>query len=284
MLTDILRLIRFDKPVGTLLLLWPTLSAVFVAANGHPPLYIVVIFSLGVFLTRSAGCAVNDMWDADFDKHVARTKDRPVASGRLTRKQALLCALLLSIIAFLLVLIYLKVTTIFLSMVALVIFMTYPLMKRFFPLPQAYLGIAFSIGILMAFVEITGQVTFIAWLLFVANLCWVFGYDTIYALCDKDDDLQIGIKTSAITLGRHTTLLVGVCYNIYILLLFWIGVSLHLGFMYYLGMVVITLLLVQQIKVLLSGDKKRYFKMFMLNNWVGMLGFITLSLSVSWKS
>ena len=277
MIKDYLSLIRFEKPIGTLLLLWPTLGALVVASGGTPPVYAVLVFSLGVFLTRSAGCAVNDMADADFDKNVERTKLRPVADGRISKTKALLFAAVLSLLALVLACKFLhNKYTMLLTLPALLIFASYPYMKRFFPVPQAYLGVAFSFGILMAFVEITGKVNFTAWLLFLANLCWVLGYDTIYAMVDIKDDLKIGIKTSAITMGKFVIPFISLCYTLFFIIFFGLGHVLHLNVAFYLCLSLAGGLLVYQVVFLLHKDEQRYFRLFLLNNWVGLGVFLGL--------
>jgi len=278
MLKDYIQLIRADKPIGTLLLLWPTLWSLFIADHGFPPLYAIIVFGLGVFLTRSAGCAINDVLDADFDKHVERTKNRPITSGRISKKQGLITCVILSLGAFILAYFSLSTATLLWCVPALVIFVTYPLMKRFFPLPQAYLGVAFSVGILMGFVELTGSISLLACLCFMANLFWVLGYDTIYALVDKEDDLAIGIKTSAITMGKQVMKFISFCYILFILLQFIIGLLLHLGMAYYIGLGVAAALLAYQIFTI--RQNKSYFPMFLLNNWVGVSVFLGVIVSV----
>ncbi len=197
------RLVRLDKPIGTVLLLWPTLSALWLAAGGVPDWRLLLIFSLGTFLMRSAGCAVNDYADQDFDRFVKRTADRPITSGRVSGKEALAIAAGLSLLAFLLIQ-PLNALVKQLSVAALLIAATYPYFKRFFAIPQAYLGIAFGFGMPMAFAAVQGTVPPVAWLLLAGNVFWAVAYDTEYAMVDRDDDLKIGIKTSAITFGACT--------------------------------------------------------------------------------
>ncbi len=273
MLKDYLSLMRVDKPIGTLLLLWPTLGALVVASHGIPPFYTLVVFSLGVFLTRTAGCVVNDIVDAKFDKDVERTKNRPIANGSISKVIALIIAIVLSLLAFILAYKYLHKHTLYLSIPALMIFISYPFFKRFFSIPQAYLGLAFSIGILMAFMEIKGNISLIACLLFFANLFWVIGYDTIYAMVDINDDIKIGIKTSAITFGRFVVVTIGVCYLVFFLLFFWLGSLIHLNMGYYLCLSLSGGLLIYQIIILLQHEEDKYFSMFLLNNWVGLILF-----------
>jgi 4-hydroxybenzoate polyprenyltransferase len=202
-----IRLVRLDKPIGILLLLWPTLSALWLASAGHPPFHVVAIFTLGTVLMRSAGCAINDYADRDIDRHVKRTAERPLTSGRIAAWEAVLVAALLAVVAFVLIM-PLNTLTKLLSVAAVAIAASYPYFKRFFALPQAYLGIAFGFGIPMAYAAVLGTVPAQAWLLLLANIFWALAYDTEYAMVDRDDDLKIGIRTSAITFGRHDVLAV----------------------------------------------------------------------------
>lgn len=269
-------LIRFNKPIGTLLLLYPTLSALVIAARGIPPLYAILVFSSGVFLTRSAGCAINDALDADFDKYVSRTKNRPVAAGKIKKNNAILISIILSLLALIISIIYLQPKTLFLGIVAGILFMTYPFMKRFFLLPQLYLGIAYSMGILMAFMEINSRLNVLSWILFAANLFWVFGYDTIYALVDKTDDLKIGIKTSAITLDNYVTIAVSLCYAAYFTAWVVVGIMLHLEILYFIILAWAGGLLLYQIVILTQAKSELYFRLFLLNGWVGLSIFVGL--------
>ena len=206
------KLMRLDKPIGILLLLWPTLWALWIASDGHPDWPIVGIFVLGTVLMRSAGCVINDYADRDFDPHVARTKDRPLAAGKVSKGEALLLAAVLALAAFLLILPQMNLLLIELSAAALFLAASYPLTKRFFAVPQAYLGIAFGFGIPMAFAAELDHVPLIAWVLLLANIFWTIAYDTEYAMVDREDDLKIGIKTSAITFGKNDVLIVMACY------------------------------------------------------------------------
>ena len=206
-----LDLIRWDRPAGWLLLLWPTLSALWIAAQGFPGWHLLIVFTLGTFLMRSAGCCVNDVADREFDKHVKRTAQRPVTSGALSVKQALLFGAVLALLAFALVLTTSAVATAW-SFAALAIALAYPYAKRYVSMPQAVLGVAFSFGIPMAFAAVQSQVPPLAWVLLLGNLFWVLAYDTEYAMVDRDDDLRIGMKTSAITLGRADVAVVMSCY------------------------------------------------------------------------
>src|SRR5450830_1902000 len=206
-----LRLVRLHKPIGILLLLWPTLMALWLAADGRPDWRIVAIFTVGTILMRSAGCAINDYADRDFDKHVKRTVDRPLTAGKIKSWEALMVAGVLALVSFLLIL-PLNGLTRQLSVAALVVAGSYPYFKRFFAIPQAYLGIAFGFGIPMGFAAIQGPVPLAAWLMLVANIFWAVAYDTEYAMVDRDDDLKLGMKTSAITFGRFDVLAVMLCY------------------------------------------------------------------------
>lgn len=275
-----LALIRLDKPIGTLLLLWPTLAALFIASHGQPPFIVVIVFVFGVFLTRSAGCAINDFADSELDKDVERTGKRPVASGLISKKEALFVAAFLSLIAFGLAWCFLKPNTLLMSVPALLLFVLYPFTKRFFAYPQFILGITFSFGILMAFMEVVGHITYSGWLLFLANLFWVFGYDTIYALVDKKDDLKLGIKTSAISLGSMVAKAVLISYFVFVALMVLLGLENNFGDLYYLSIVIVTSLLALQVKVLFDKKENSYFNMFLLNNWVGCILFVGIFLSL----
>jgi len=222
------RLVRLDKPIGSLLLLWPTLCALWLASNGHPDPLLVVIFSIGTVLMRSAGCAINDFADRDFDRHVKRTAERPLTSGQISAREALSIAVVLALISYALIL-PLNALTQQLSVLAVVVAGTYPYFKRFFALPQAYLGIAFGFGIPMAYAAVQNTVPLEAWLLLVANVFWALAYDTEYAMVDRDDDLLIGIRTSAITFGRFDVMAVMLSYGIHLILVGVVGYRYQLG-------------------------------------------------------
>jgi 4-hydroxybenzoate polyprenyltransferase len=268
---------RLDKPIGILLLLWPTLWGLWLAAGGFPDLNILVIFLLGTILMRSAGCVVNDYADRDFDPHVERTKNRPMATGMVRTKEALLLAAGLSLIAFLLIL-PLNRLTLELSVLALFLAASYPFTKRFFAMPQAYLGIAFSFGIPMAFAAQTGGVPFIAWVLMAANLFWVIAYDTEYAMVDKVDDLKIGIRTSAITFGNFDVLGVMLCHAGFLGTMAALGLIQNLGILYYAGLAVSLGLIIYQYCLIHDRDRGRCFKAFLHNNWVGAAVFAGIAL------
>ena len=266
------RLMRLDKPIGTLLLLWPTLWALWLASNGAPEGRIVWIFALGTLLMRSAGCVMNDLADVRFDAKVERTRDRPLATGALARREALILAAVLVLASFALVL-SLNRLTVLLSFAALGLAATYPLTKRFFTLPQAYLGIAFGFGIPMGYAAILGTIPPEGWWLLLANIFWAIAYDTEYAMVDREDDLRIGIKTAALTLGRYDVLGVMICYGAMLALLAGIGLRHGLGPSYYLGLAAAAGLVVYHYRLIRSRDRAACFKAFNHNNWVGAVIF-----------
>ena len=225
------RLMRLDKPIGILLLLWPTLWALWIAGQGQPDWRLLIVFVAGTVLMRSAGCVMNDVADSQYDGLVERTQNRPLAKQEVSKKEAVLLAAALSLVAFALVC-ALNRYTIALSLVALFLAMTYPLTKRFFALPQAYLGIAFAWGIPMAFAATSNSIPDLAWVLLLANVCWAIAYDTEYAMVDRDDDLKIGLRSSAITFGRFDVLAVMICYALSLLVLASAGLMAHLGYLY----------------------------------------------------
>lgn len=271
------QLMRLDKPIGILLLLWPMLWGLWFAAQGLPDGRILVIFVLGTVLMRSAGCVINDFADRKIDPHVERTKNRPMAAGRVGSKEALLLAAGLSLIAFLLIL-PLNQLTILLSVPALFLAASYPFTKRFFAMPQAYLGIAFSFGIPMAFAAQTGSLPPLLWILMLANLFWVIAYDTAYAIVDKPDDLKIGIKTSAITFGRFDVLGVMACHACFIAIMLVIGQLQQMNLAYYAGLIAASGLMAYQYTLIRNRDRALCFKAFLHNNWVGMAVFAGIAL------
>lgn len=266
------RLTRLDKPIGTLLLLWPTLSALWLATFGSPSWVVVGIFALGTLLMRSAGCAFNDHADRDFDAHVARTADRPLPRGEIAPWEALAVAAALAACAFLLVL-PLNRRTILLSVPALLIAIAYPYFKRFFALPQAFLGIAFSFGIPMAFASVFREVTPLGWALFAINLFWVMAYDTEYAMVDRDDDLKLELKTSAIAFGRFDVLVVMLCYAVYLAGLTWIGRERQMGPLFYVGILAATLLALWHYLLIRKRERNGCFRAFLGNHWLGLAVF-----------
>ncbi len=266
------RLVRLDKPIGSLLLLWPTLTALWLAADGAPAWWLVVIFTLGTVLMRSAGCAINDYWDRDFDRHVERTRERVLTTRQIGDREALAVAALLALLAFLLVL-PLPPLVWLLAVVALFIAISYPLLKRIFGLPQAYLGIAFGFGIPMAFAAVQQAVPLEAWILLLSNVFWALAYDTEYAMVDRPDDLKLGLKTAAITFGRFDVVLVGVCYAITLLLLAWVGWRMALAWPWYLGLLAAGLIAVRHMFWIRGRDRTLCFRAFLNNTWFGFAVF-----------
>ena len=266
------RLTRLDKPVGTLLLLWPTLTALWIASAGKPGWLHFAIFVTGTLLMRSAGCAVNDVADRDFDGHVKRTADRVVASGRVSPGEALLVATALTLLAALLLL-PLNLLSFTLALVGVLVASTYPLFKRFFPLPQAYLAIAFSFGIPMAFAAVLGRVPAVGWWLFAANLFWVVAYDTEYAMVDRDDDVKLGIRSSAILFGRADVAAVMACYGLHFSLLLVVGALIGARWPFYAGWAAAVLIALYHYALIRTRDRERCFRAFRHNQWVGLAVF-----------
>jgi 4-hydroxybenzoate polyprenyltransferase len=263
-----LRLVRMDKPIGSLLLLWPTLNALWIASDGHPSPMLLVIFILGTLLMRSAGCAINDYADRDFDKHVKRTENRPITSGKIAPWEAVALAAALSLIAFLLIL-PLNALTKELSVFALFVAGSYPFTKRFFAIPQAYLGIAFGFGIPMAFAAIQDHVPLLAWIMLVANVFWSVAYDTEYAMVDRDDDIKIGIRTSALTFGRYDVLAIMFCYAVTLGIYVWIGMALQFGALYWIGWTAAFGCAIYHYTLIKNRERMPCFAAFKHNNWLG---------------
>ncbi|WP_137719524.1 4-hydroxybenzoate octaprenyltransferase [Methylobacillus flagellatus] len=273
-----LRLMRLDKPIGILLLLWPTLWALWIAAQGKPELNMLGVFVLGTVLMRSAGCVMNDIADRNFDAHVQRTRLRPLAAKQVSVREALLLTLLLVALAFALVL-QLNALTVALSFPALFLAASYPLTKRFLAIPQAYLGIAFGFGIPMAFAAQTGEVPAIAWWMLLANVCWAIAYDTEYAMVDREDDLKIGIRSSAICFGRYDVLAIMVCYALTLLLLAYVGRQSGLGWPYALGLLAAGAIAVYHYWLIRQREPSACFRAFLHNNWLGAVIFAGVVLS-----
>lgn len=263
-----LRLMRLDRPIGILLLLWPTLWGLWIAADGVPPAYVLFAFVAGTVLMRSAGCVVNDFADRNFDGFVERTRARPLATGAVTPQEALLLAAALALLALLLVL-PLDRLVLWLSIPAVLLAASYPFTKRFLAIPQAYLGIAFGFGIPMGFAAVQGDVPGIAWLMLVANVFWAMAYDTEYAMVDRPDDLKIGIKSAAITFGRFDVAAVMACYAVTLALLAAVGRLGGLGAFYYLGIGLAALIAIYHYILIRDRDRPRCFKAFLHNNWLG---------------
>ncbi len=266
------KLMRLDKPIGTLLLMWPTLWAQWLASNGSPSWLILWIFVMGVVLMRSAGCVINDYADRDFDPHVARTRDRPLATGKVSPKEALWLAAGLSLLAFLLIL-PLDTLVLKLSVVALFLAASYPFTKRFFAIPQAYLGIAFGFGIPMSYAALWGEVPLEAWILLAANVFWAVAYDTEYALVDRADDLKIGIKTSAITFGRYDLAAIALSYAATLGLLGWVGWQRGMGMAFYSGLAIAAAIALYHMKLIRHREPRQCFRAFLHNTWFGAAVF-----------
>ncbi len=276
-----LQLIRWDRPAGWLLLLWPTLSALWVAGHGFPGWHMVLVFTLGTFLMRSAGCCINDVADRDFDRHVKRTAGRPVTSGEVSAKEALVLGALLALLAFGLVLTTNR-TAIAWSFAALAITLAYPFAKRFVAMPQAVLGVAFSFGIPMAFAAAQSRVPLLAWVLLLGNLFWVIAYDTEYAMVDRDDDLRIGLKTSAITFGRFDVAAVMFCYAAFLciwVLALWPQTQSWPSWLFLLGIAAAALQALWHFTLIRKRERDGCFRAFRLNHWLGFAVFAGIALS-----
>jgi 4-hydroxybenzoate polyprenyltransferase len=271
------RLIRLDKPIGILLLLWPTLTALWIAARGRPTVELLLVFTVGTTLMRSAGCAVNDWADRGFDAHVKRTSARPLAVGEIAPWEALAVGALLAFCAFLLIL-GVNRTTILLSLPAPAIAFAYPFFKRFFALPQAFLGIAFSFGIPMAFAAALDTVPPIAWWLLLLNLFWVIAYDTEYAMVDRDDDLRLGLRTSAIAFGRFDVAAVMACYAVYLGGMAWVGAARGFGPLYYCGLAAALACALWHWKLIRTRTRDGCFRAFLHNHWLGLAVFAGVAL------
>ena len=272
------RLMRTDKPIGALLLLWPTLWALWLAVPGLPPLWILAVFVAGVWLMRAAGCVVNDYADRKFDGHVKRTAHRPLPSGDVTEKEARTLFVVLVMLAFLLVL-TLNTMTILLSVAALALAWVYPFMKRYTHLPQVVLGAAFGWSIPMAFAAVSESLPLSCWLMFLANILWAVAYDTQYAMVDRDDDLKIGIKSTAILFGQYDKLIIGILQVAVLALMVTIGMMNHLDWAFYWSIAVAGALFVYQQKLIKDRERDACFKAFMNNNYVGLVLFLGLAMS-----
>ena len=276
------RLVRLDKPIGILLLLWPTLGALWIASEGRPDWKLVLIFVLGTVLMRSAGCAINDFADRDFDRFVQRTADRPLTSGQIAPWEAVMVAIVLSLLSLALIL-PLNALTLQLSVFAVIIAASYPYFKRFFALPQAYLGVAFGFGIPMAFAAVQDAVPATAWVLLVANVFWALAYDTEYAMVDRDDDLKIGIRTSAITFGRHDVFAVMLCYALALSIILATGWHSGLRGVFVAGMLAAAACAVYHYRLIRHRDRDGCFAAFRHNNWLGGAVFAGIALDYAWR-
>jgi 4-hydroxybenzoate polyprenyltransferase len=267
-----MRLMRLHRPIGSFLLLWPTLWALWLAADGHPTPKLFVIFVAGVFIMRSAGCIMNDFADRNFDPHVKRTRERPLATREVNIYEAMVLFVVLGLIAFGLVL-TLNWLTVGLAVIGLILAMSYPFMKRYTYLPQPYLGLAFGWGIPMAYAAVTGQVPTVAWLIFIANIIWSTVYDTMYAMVDRSDDLKIGVKSTAILFGDLDRLIVGLLQVLLLLTLLLIGHRLRLSGAYYAGLLFAAGFAVYEQHLIRRRDPQRCFQAFLNNNWFGAAVF-----------
>ena len=267
-----IQLVRLDKPVGILLLLWPTLIALWLAAKGIPDPSVLFVFVMGVILMRSAGCAINDYADREIDKKVKRTQHRPLASGKITEKETLLVFASLSLIAFILVL-FMNKLTIMMSFIGIILAASYPFMKRYHYLPQVHLGAAFGWAAPMAYAAQANEVTEITWLIFIATVLWATVYDTMYAMVDYDDDIKIGVKSTAILFGNQDKLIIGFIQILLILNLLLIGHRAELGIFYYLGVAIASLLAIYQQLLIHNRDRKLCLLAFLNNNWFGFVLF-----------
>ena len=272
-----IRLMRIDKPIGTFLLLWPTLWALWFASKGQPDPFILLVFVAGVFLMRAAGCVINDFADRKVDGKVKRTANRPLVTGEVSSKQALALFFVLISLAFTLVL-TLDWNTIALSVVALFLAAIYPFMKRYTHLPQVFLGAAFGWAIPMVYMASTGAIPIEAWLLFIANILWVLSYDTMYAMVDHDDDIKAGIKSTAVLFGKFTPFWLSLFQVFFIVLMFQIGLMNLMGIYYYIAIIISLFLGLYQQKLIQVGQRELYFKAFLNNNMLGAVIFLGLFL------
>ncbi|UCV07593.1 4-hydroxybenzoate octaprenyltransferase [Dechloromonas denitrificans] len=271
------KLMRLDKPIGILLLFWPTMWALWLSSLGRPNWLVVWVFALGTVLMRSAGCVINDYADREFDRHVERTKDRPLTAGKVTTKEAFALFAGLSLTAFALVVMLGNSLVVWLSLPAVFLAASYPFTKRFFAIPQAYLGIAYGFGIPMAYAAHLGSVPAEAWWLLLANIFWAVAYDTEYAMVDRNDDLKIGIKTSAITFGRFDVAAVMFCYAMTLGIIGWVGTSLHLGWAFYAGLLVAAGIFGVHYIWIRGRERMACFKAFLHNNWAGLAIFVGIA-------
>ncbi|MDB4026531.1 4-hydroxybenzoate octaprenyltransferase [Candidatus Thioglobus sp.] len=278
-----IRLMRLDKPIGSLLLLWPTYWALFLSADGWPDLDILFIFTSGVFIMRTAGCVINDFADRKIDKHIIRTQQRPLATGEISSNSALVLFGLLLLIALGLVL-QTNILTIKLSFIAVLLATLYPFTKRWTNLPQLVLGAAFGMSVPMAFSAQTGVVPLTAWLVFIATLVWTLIYDTFYAMADRDEDLKIGVKSTAILFAKYDQIIITLLQILLIIVLILIGNVFDLGLIYDFSLVIISFFMIYHQFLLKKRQKEEYFKAFLNNNFIGMTAFLGIFLSVIIKS
>ncbi|MBN7770242.1 4-hydroxybenzoate octaprenyltransferase [Marinobacter daepoensis] len=280
-LADYARLLRIDRPIGTLLLLWPTYWALWLAAEGMPSITNILIFTLGVFFMRAAGCAINDFADRDWDRHVERTKDRPLTTGRVHAWEAVALFAGLGLVSFLMVVLFTNPLTLYLSFGGAFLAFIYPFMKRYTHLPQLFLGAAFSWAIPMAWGAESGQLNQLTWLLFTANVLWTVAYDTFYAMVDRDDDLAVGIKSTAILFGDADRAIIGVLQVLVLLILVMVGLQADLGALYYMGITAMAALFAYHQFLARERSREGCFKAFLGNNWAGFAVFLGLALDLA---
>ncbi len=280
-LTDYARLLRIDRPIGSLLLLWPTYWALWLAGDGNPGIGNVIVFTLGVFFMRAAGCAINDYADRDWDKHVNRTRDRPLTAGRIQAREAVALFAGLCLISFLMVVLFSNTLTLYLSFGGVLLAFIYPFMKRYTHLPQLFLGAAFSWAIPMAWAAEVNELSQLTWLLFTANVLWAVAYDTLYAMVDRDDDLKVGIKSTAILFGDADKAIVGMLQALVILILVMVGHRAELGLFYYLGVTAMAGLFAYHQYLIRDRARDGCFKAFLNNNWAGFAVFAGLVTDLS---
>ena len=280
-LADYARLLRIDRPIGTLLLLWPTYWALWLAAEGAPSFANLLIFTLGVFFMRAAGCAINDFADRDWDRHVKRTKDRPLTAGRVRAWEAVALFAGLCLVSFLMVVLFTNSLTLYLSFGGALLAFIYPFMKRYTHLPQLFLGAAFSWAIPMAWAAEANQLSQLTWLLFTANVLWTVAYDTLYAMVDRDDDLKVGIKSTAILFGDADRAIIALLQTMVVVILVMVGQRAELGSFYYLGVVAMATLFVYHQYLARERNREGCFKAFLNNNWAGFAVFLGLALDLA---
>ncbi|WP_207924310.1 MULTISPECIES: 4-hydroxybenzoate octaprenyltransferase [unclassified Marinobacter] len=280
-LIDYAKLLRIDRPIGTLLLLWPTYWALWLAGDGSPSMANVIIFTLGVFMMRAAGCAINDFADREWDRHVERTQDRPLTTGRIQAWEAIALFGGLCLISFLMVVLFTNSLTLYLSFGGAILAFIYPYMKRYTHLPQLFLGAAFSWAIPMAWAAEANDLSQLTWLLFTANVLWTVAYDTFYAMVDRDDDLKVGIKSTAVLFGEADRTILAVLQTLVVLVLIMVGRQADLGSFYYLGLVVMACLFVYQQYLAKDRARDGCFKAFLNNNWAGFAVFVGLILDLA---
>lgn len=281
-LIEYIQLVRLDRPIGIYLVLWPTLWGIWIAAEGRPTPLVMLVFLLGTVLMRSAGCAINDFADRKVDGRVKRTKERPLAAGRIKAGEAVALFLTLALVAFLMVVLFTNTLTLYLSFGGLVLAFIYPFMKRFTHLPQLFLGAAYSWAIPMAWAAQADELSRLAWLLYTANFLWTVAFDTFYAMVDRDDDLKIGVKSTAILFGDADRAIIAILQTLVILILVMVGVQAKLGAFFYLGLVAMACLFVYQQHLTRERDRDSCFKAFLNNNWAGCVVFIGLALDLAW--